>query len=172
MLWNVYLLEWFKPASAGVGGAAITQHFKDREAMHTPSEEITLNLLAVGIGPLGAAGPAAGLAVWTLPNFAALQVTPTLMTTTMITITTIMITITPTLMTTIMTTIALTLMTTITTITITIMIREWLPRTTPALMWPRCVFLSSSVSVFIATLWFAFDCVGHFFGQFRARFGY
>jgi hypothetical protein len=42
---NVYLVEWFEPVTSSVGGAAITQHFLDREASHTPSENITLNLL-------------------------------------------------------------------------------------------------------------------------------
>ena len=42
---NCYLIERFDPVSTDVGGAAITQHFLDREASHLPSEKIQLNLL-------------------------------------------------------------------------------------------------------------------------------
>lgn len=42
---NCYLVERFAPVSTDVGGAAITQHFLDREASHLPSENIQLNLL-------------------------------------------------------------------------------------------------------------------------------
>ena len=42
---NCYLVERFAPVSTDVGGAAITQHFLDREASYLPSENIQLNLL-------------------------------------------------------------------------------------------------------------------------------
>lgn len=42
---KIYLVEWFDPVSPHVGGAAITEHFLDREAGNLPSENIQLNLL-------------------------------------------------------------------------------------------------------------------------------
>jgi len=61
---GVYYLEKFRPAGSA---AAIRSFFEERARQHG---RLTLNLLIQRIGRLGP--PPGGLAVWTLPNFAAL----------------------------------------------------------------------------------------------------